>query len=134
MSNDYAKGFKDGFAAGLEEGKKLVEERWRQDKIKEIEKSLPKPVTRLDDYVFGSTGSTGRCGVCGKDFGDGKIWGYVCNHARCPSRVTCGAVGATYDNMSSSYPVGMNGPTGSFNSPEYTNKVWINGQWAELGN
>lgn len=35
---DYAQGFKDGFAAGLEEGKKLA----------------PKQ-TRLDDYVFGNT-------------------------------------------------------------------------------
>jgi len=116
MSNDYAKGFKDGFAAGLEEGKRLV----------------PK-VPSYPDSLAPSVPSS-RCGVCGKDFGNGKIWGYVCNHARCPSRVTCGAVGATYDNMSSSYPVGMNGPTGSFNSPEYANKVWINGQWAELGN
>ena len=37
MSDDYAKGFKDGFAAGLEEGKRLA----------------PK-TTRLDDYVFGN--------------------------------------------------------------------------------
>ena len=42
--SDYAQGFKDGFAAGLEEGKKIVEDQWRQDKIKELEETLPKPL------------------------------------------------------------------------------------------
>jgi hypothetical protein len=81
---DYAQGFKDGFAAGLEEGKKLA----------------PKQ-TKLDDYVFGQ-----HCSVCGKDFGN-KIWGYVCSNANCPTRATAysggavtGAVGSvsSYDN------------------------------------
>ena len=61
--SDYRQGFKDGFAAGLEEGKKIVEEQWRQDKIKEIEKSIPKPVTRLDDFVFGSKDKCPKCGI-----------------------------------------------------------------------
>jgi len=91
MSDDYAKGFKDGFAVGLEEGKRLA----------------PK-TTRLDDYVFGNSYG---CPKCGKNFNDGKIWGYVCSVSGCPSRVTCGAVGATYDNMSSSYPDWAGNPT-----------------------
>lgn len=93
MSDDYAKGFKDGFAAGLEEGKKLA------------------PVVPSYPSFLGSPG---YCQVCGKDFGNGKIWGYVCINANCPTRVTAysdGAVGATYDNMSSSYPDWAGNPT-----------------------
>lgn len=79
--SDYAKGFKDGFAAGLEEGKKLA----------------PKP-TRLDDYVFGQPNI---CSVCKVQF-NGPM-GYVCTHPSCPSRVTsvglpltAGAAGAEF--------------------------------------
>jgi len=90
---DYAQGFKDGFAAGLEEGKKLA----------------PKQ-TRLDDYVFGR-----HCSVCGKDFGN-KIWGYVCSNANCPTRVTAystgGVVtGAVGSSITPTYASGANGPT-----------------------
>ena len=54
MSNeDYRQGYKDGFKDGIEEGKKLVEEQWRQDKIKELEKTLPKTPWGFGDYVFG---------------------------------------------------------------------------------
>ncbi len=65
MSEDYNRGFRDGFKAGLEEGKKL---------------SLP----RDPSYPTSYTG----CPVCLKDFSKG-VWGYVCSHPRCPSRVTC---------------------------------------------
>lgn len=115
MSNDYAKGFKDGFAAGLEEGKKLIEEQWRLDKIAELEKTLPKTVTRLDDYVFGSTG---YCSVCGKYFGN-NAWGYVCNHTNCPTRAVAhstGATGAIGSTYKPEYPMGAVGPAGSFST------------------
>lgn len=72
MSDDYQKGFKDGFAVGLEEGKKLV----------------PKP-TRLDDYLFGQPGylgNPGTCQVCGRS----GVAGYVCYDPKCPIKVTCG--------------------------------------------
>ena len=113
MSDDYAKGFKDGFAAGLEEGKKLIEEQWRLDKIKELEKTLPKPVTRLDDYLFGTAG---HCSVCGKNWGNGGVWGYVCNNQYCPSRATAysgGAVTGAVGAVTTGYiqTVGANGPT-----------------------
>lgn len=68
MMNDYAQGFKDGFAAGLEEGKKLA----------------PKQ-TKLDDYVFGQPGYLGMsntCHVCGRL--QSGIQGYVCYTPRCP--------------------------------------------------
>jgi hypothetical protein len=90
MSDDYAKGFKDGFAAGLEEGKKLA----------------PK-TTRLDDYVFGNNYG---CPKCGKVFMSAQ----VCYTSGCPYTAVAysdGAVGATYDNMSSSYPDWAGNPT-----------------------
>lgn len=85
--SDYAKGFKDGFAAGLEEGKKLVEEQWRKEKIDELEKSLPKSPWGLGDYVFGARETCPKCGI--------KISGvmnYVCASPNCPTfpQVTCG--------------------------------------------
>lgn len=95
MSDDYAKGFKDGFAAGLEEGKKLAP-------------VISKNPTRLDDYVFGNNYG---CPKCGKIFMSAQ----VCYTSGCPYVATAysdgavtGAVGATYDNMSVSY--GANGP------------------------
>ncbi len=81
---DYAQGFKDGFAAGLEEGKKLA----------------PKQ-TKLDDYVFGQPdylGMPNTCHVCGRL--QSGIEGYVCYSPRCPSMTTShstvqtGAVGS----------------------------------------
>lgn len=95
MSNDYAKGFKDGFAAGLEEGKKLAP-------------VISKNPTRLDDYVFGNNYG---CPKCGKVF----MTTQVCYSPGCPYIATAysggavtGAVGAT---GSMSYPTGANGPT-----------------------
>ncbi len=94
MSNDYAKGFKDGFAAGLEEGKKLAS----------VVPSYPSFL-----------GSPGYCQVCGKNWGNGGVWGYVCNNQYCPSRAVAysggavtGAVGATgsYSTMNDSYELG----------------------------
>ena len=99
MSEDYKNGFKDGFAAGLEEGKKL---------------NTPK--IGWPGYL----GSPNCCSVCGKDFGN-KVWGYVCSNANCPTRTIAyttnltmtavtGAVGSM-DTMNSS--VGANGPESS---------------------
>lgn len=96
MSNDYAKGFKDGFAAGLEEGKKIS--------------SLKYP-----NYL----GSPGTCQVCGKYWGNG-VWGYVCSNQYCPSRAIAyttgaaltGAVGAVGSvSKAQSFSAGANGPT-----------------------
>lgn len=95
---DYAQGFKDGFAAGLEEGKKLA------------------PKIEWPSYL----GSPNCCSVCGKDFGN-KIWGYVCSNANCPTRATAysgGAVsGAVGSTTQPSYPKGVNGPIGTMNDP-----------------
>ncbi len=94
MSDDYAKGFKDGFQIGLEEGK-------RNQNLNPVPSYL---------------GSPGYCQVCGKNWGNGGVWGYVCNNQYCPSRAIAysdGAVtGAVGSSVTPSYPPGANGPTG----------------------
>jgi hypothetical protein len=94
MSNDYAKGFKEGFAAGLEEGKKLSAQK------------------------IASIGSLSACGLCGKYFGN-NAWGYVCNHTNCPTRAiahSTGATGAIGSTYKPEYPTGAVGPAGSFST------------------
>ena len=109
---DYANGFKDGFAAGLEEGKKIVEEQWRQDRIKEIEKSIPEP------YKWPSTQpltfSADKCPKCGITISG--VMNYTCSSVNCPTFYTAsysaavGAVGSMSANYESS-TVGANGPS-----------------------
>lgn len=95
---DYAQGFKDGFAAGLEEGKKLAQK-------------IGWP---------GYLGSPNCCSVCGKDFGN-KIWGYVCSNANCPTRTIAytvgGPGGAITGAVGTVRTVGANGPIGTMNDP-----------------
>lgn len=102
---DYAQGFKDGFAAGLEEGKKL------QKTSVDLEKYLQKPLT------FPQYDTRETCPKCGMKISG--VMGYVCNSQNCPTfmQVTCNTVGTK----------------GPYDGPEYANKVWINGEWAELG-
>ena len=98
---DYAQGFKDGFAAGLEEGKKLNT-----------------PQIGWPSYL----GSPGTCQVCGR-LSQG-IMGYVCYDPKCPTRVTAyatggaviGAVGSM-DTMNSG--VGANGPEGTISYADW---------------
>lgn len=72
MSEDYKRGFRDGFDAGLEEGKKLSASKLDWPKFP----YYPDPQMNA------------RCHVCGMDFSKG-VWGYACPHPQCPSRVTC---------------------------------------------
>lgn len=82
--NDYAKGFKDGFAAGLEEGKKIAPKEQKYN-----------PWIDTGPYVGKANESCPKCGV--------KINGvmsYVCSSPNCPTfpnvsystfpNVTCG--------------------------------------------
>ena len=95
---DYAQGFKDGFAAGLEEGKKLV------------------PVKSVDPFNPNYLGTPGTCSVCGKYWGN-SVWGYVCSNQHCPGKVTAysagGAVTGAVGTMGQlqTYSTGANGPT-----------------------
>jgi hypothetical protein len=129
---DYANGFKDGFAAGLEEGKKIVEEQWRHDKIKEIEKSMPRPATwRLTQPL---TFSADKCPKCGITISG--VMNYTCSSINCPTFYTAtssvgkpltGAVGSL--EYYRTIAPGANGSAAPDN-----NSVWINGEWASLGN
>lgn len=111
---DYAQGFKDGFAAGLEEGKKLVEDQWRQERIKEIEKSIPKPQPRLDDFVFGAKEKCPKCSISLSG-----VMNYVCASPNCPTfpQITCGIpmTGAVGSEVGYTYGSGANGPAGEYN-------------------
>lgn len=92
MSNeDYAKGYNDGFRAGLEAGKGL--------------NSLPYPSSPNTGPCFPWTGDKlnkpiGRtCQVCGMFFESGKAYGYCCANHNCPSKVTCSWTGdVIYNN------------------------------------
>ena len=110
---DYAQGFKDGFAAGLEEGKKLA----------------PKQ-TRLDDYVAGQRDTCPKCGIK-----IGGVMGYVCSSVNCPTYYQTHSYGAIYGAIGSEVgyttgDIGANGPS----EPPDNNSVWVNGSWVSLGN
>jgi len=88
---DYAKGFKDGFAAGLEEGKKIAPKEQTYN-----------PWIDTGPYVGKVKESCPKCGI--KISG---VMGYVCSSPNCPTfpQVTCevglpltGAVGAVNIN------------------------------------
>ena len=123
MNNDYAQGFKDGFAAGLEEGKKL-------DQKKYDPWVAPWPTTS-PNISYRET-----CPKCGIRID--KPMGYVCSSPNCPTfpqvtSVVRGAVGSVSDNMGSwSAGAGANGPAGGLDNG--LNSAWINGRPYELGN
>jgi len=76
MSVDYARGYNDGFRAGLEAGKGLNAP------------SYPKwPSWPLPD-VFGNPPKSTQCKICGMFWETGKAYGYVCGRAGCPSSIT----------------------------------------------
>lgn len=107
--SDYAKGFKDGFAAGLEEGKKLTP----------VKSKAPTRLSDLNDYVFGQPGYRpgylglpNTCQVCGR-LQEGMT-GYVCYSPNCPSIATAYSIGPTGGTMA--------GAVGSQN--EYDSRGW----------
>lgn len=107
-SPDYAQGFKDGFAAGLEEGKKLYTDGYREGLIEGLKKTLPPPYVP-PGTVWGQRDTCPKCGI--KISG---VMGYVCSSPNCPTfpQVTCGIpmTGAVGSEVSYSYGVGANGP------------------------
>lgn len=105
MSEDYAKGFKDGFQIGLEEGKKQS-----LNPINEWNKT-----EQFDPVWVTPTSIRETCPKCGMKVSG--VMGYVCASPNCPTfpQVTCGvpmhgAVGS--NNISYSYGTGANGPAG----------------------
>lgn len=91
MSEDYVKGFKDGFAAGLEEGKKLNEKSYTDGLIDGMKKTMPPP------YVPPTTPMP-------------IWWRMYPNVGIAHDTVVRGAVGA---EVSQALATGANGPVGT---------------------
>jgi hypothetical protein len=92
MSEDYQKGFKDGFIIGLEEGK-------RNQNLNPVPSYKPWP-------EIGMMKET--CPKCGIKISG--VMGYVCTSPNCPSFYTSSYSGPQ-GKTSSSYSAGSNGPT-----------------------
>ena len=102
---DYAKGFKDGFAAGLEEGKKLAPKERTYN-----------PWIDTGPYVGKVKESCPKCGI--KISG---VMGYVCSSPNCPTfpQVTCGTnpFDVTQPMSGDYFPKGAVGAAGHEYSP-----------------
>lgn len=111
MSEEYAKGFKDGFAAGLEEGKKLNDKSYTDGLIDGMKKTMPAPYNPNPYWP--------------------PHWPYVTCDV---SNVVRGAVGS---EVGYTYAAGANGPAGSIENEKEMydryNSVWVNGSWVSLG-
>jgi len=116
MMNDYAQGFKDGFAAGLEEGKKINDKTYTDGFIEGLKKTLPPPYVP-PGTVWGQSDVCPKCGI--KISG---VMGYVCNSPNCPTfpQVTCGSPMTAYSTGPTDGPV--TGAVGSQN--EYDSRGW----------
>lgn len=120
MSDDYAKGFKEGFKIGLEEGK-------RNQNLNPVPYTQPYvPLSLMKD----------KCPKCGITISG--VMGYVCSSINCPTfyQASYGAVGT---NDTAAYAKGANGPAGPSLEEEKDqldryNQVWVNGTWVSLGN
>ena len=118
MSEDYRQGFKDGFALGLEEGK-------RNQNLNSV------PSYHLDPTKSPSVLLKETCPKCGITIGGAM--GYVCQSINCPTYYktwagpaqyndwTAGAVGAV-GSMSANYEstFGTNGPAGPSEPIDYS--------------
>jgi hypothetical protein len=120
---DYANGFKDGFAAGLEEGKKMNDKTYTDGLIEGMKKTMP------PSYVSKET-----CPKCGITISG--VMNYTCQSINCPtfyrtwtgpsgyndwtagSYGSVGAVGSMSTNYESSAP-GTNGPAGPTEPIDY---------------
>ena len=80
MSEEYKRGYGDGFQAGFK-----MAEKFYQIKYPEY---APNPFTYKNQ-------DSNRCSVCGFTFEQGKIYGYVCGNVKCPSKATCGPMTST---------------------------------------
>ena len=100
---DYANGFKDGFAAGLEEGKKMNDKTYTDGFIEGMKKTMPPPYVPKD-----------KCPKCGITISG--MMGYVCSSVNCPTFYTVssyepkGVIGK--NSLYGSSAPGTNGPSG----------------------
>ena len=121
MSDDYAKGFKDGFKIGLEEGK-------RHQNLNPVPSLWP---TSLPEYQ-----SKDKCPKCGITISG--VMNYTCSSINCPTFYQTTSYGAVGMNDTAEYAKGANGPAGPSLEEEKDqldryNQVWVNGTWVSLG-
>ena len=141
MSEDYAKGFKDGFAAGLEEGKKINDKTYTDGFIEGMKKTLPPPYIPPipppgPNWILEVKEYCPKCGI--KISG---VMGYVCRAIDCPTGM--GGVSYTIGSTDIGKPVtGRVDHTPGFNNSGFSgpnfigpddNSVWVNGSWVSLG-
>ena len=85
-SDDYKRGFYDGFKAARTENhyeRKVFPTQPLPPRTEDIMWPDRLPTTS----PFPSTMTTNRCNTCGIEMKG--AWGYVCHHPKCPTRVTC---------------------------------------------
>lgn len=106
--SDYRQGFKDGFAAGLEEGKKLNDKTYTDGLIEGMKKTLPPP------YVPKET-----CPKCGITISG--TMGYVCQSINCPTYYKTWTSPTRYNEWSAVrgavWAAGSQGAVGSISDP-----------------
>lgn len=119
MSEDYQKGFKDGFKIGLEEGK-------RNQNLNPVPSYKPWPELNMLKET---------CPKCGIKISG--VMGYVCTSPNCPSFYTASYSGIQIETSLSHGPLeSKSWPTLEEEKEKLDkyNQVWFNGQWCHLGN
>ena len=122
MMNDYSQGFKDGFAAGLEEGKKL------NVTTLDLSKYIQYPYPIGLPSVLGQNDTCPKCGI--KISG---VMGYSCPSINCPSYYSTSSIGAVGTTQTESSSVGTNGSAG-YNNTHKNYQSWLESNGYELGN
>ena len=79
MSEDYKRGFKEGFDAGY----KTAERQFREKNPQYAPLPYVHPATNVNDLT---------CSVCGRYQGI-TVMGYVCPHPKCPTKATAQTFG-----------------------------------------
>lgn len=135
MSEDYVKGFKDGFAAGLEEGKKMNNKTYTDGFIEGMKTTMPPPYVpqpTLPGFTFEVKDTCPKCGI--KING---VMGYVCSSINCPTFYKATSdVGSEVGYTTGT--VNINGPSISQINPmgevkgKTTNEQGYNNNW-EIG-
>lgn len=134
-SDDYTKGFKDGFAAGLEEGKKLNDKTYMDGYMEGLKKTLPPPYIPNTSPSFEIREKCPKCGLTLT-----SLMNYVCHSPNCPTfpQISWGKEISTTMGDLSGKSVTLNGgvsikdinPMGHF-SGKTTNDVGYNYQQEE---
>ena len=126
--SDYAKGFKDGFLAGVEEGKKLNDKTYMKGLTEGMKKTLPPPYvpSTLPGYTLERTDTCPKCGIK-----IGGAMGYVCSSVNCPTYYKTWTGPSHYSDWSpvpgTVWAAGSQGAVGSMSANYESNVAGANG-------